>query len=221
MFVEPRNYAFLFDLDGVLVDTARFHFIAWRRLANDLGFDFTAEENEALKGVGRVESLQLILTWGKKELDAKAFDEALIKKNRWYLEMVNELSEDDLLPGAKGFLETTKAAGICTGLGSASKNAKQIINQLKINHLLDVIVDGTAVSKSKPDPEVFLKGAQFLNVPPANCVVFEDAVAGVEAARAANMKCIGISNDPAGLAADLVVPDLAALSLNSVKQLFA
>lgn len=221
MSVKPNKYAFLFDLDGVLVDTARFHFIAWRRLANELGFDFTEEENEALKGVGRVESLHLILNWGNKALDDQKFQEALTKKNSWYLEMVNDLSSSDLLLGAKDFLEATKSAGISTGLGSASKNARQIINHLEINHLLDVIVDGTQVSRSKPDPEVFLKGAAQLAVSAINCVVFEDAIAGIQAARSANMKCVGISNDLTALPADIVVPNLAALNLNSVKQLFA
>lgn len=220
MTPATNQFAFLFDLDGVLVDTARFHFVAWRRLANAHGIDFGKEQNELLKGVGRKESLEKILSWGGKSLEPAAFQEAMNQKNDWYLALVDELGPDDLLPGALTFLKEARTAGIKTALGSASKNAKRILDRLDIASLLDAVIDGTHVTRSKPDPEVFLKGAEALGVDPRSCVVFEDAVAGIAAARAAGMKCVGIAEEPGTLEADIEVKDLSALTpANALKLL--
>ena len=214
-----KRVAFLFDLDGVIVDSARFHYVAWKRLANSLGVDFDEARNEQLKGVSRVESLNLILQWGNKSLDDQAFQAAMDQKNQWYLELVTTLTQKDLLPGSLAFLEETKAKGIAIALGSASKNAPMILDQLQITSLFDAVIDGNKVTQSKPNPEVFLKGAEAVQVDPVRCVVFEDAPAGVEAAHAGGMKCVGISPNQNGLSADIVVSNLAQITVNDVIRL--
>ncbi|HMG08257.1 MAG TPA: beta-phosphoglucomutase, partial [Mucilaginibacter sp.] len=183
--------ACIFDLDGVIVDTAIYHYKAWKRLANELGFDFTEHDNEQLKGVSRMRSLEIVLQCGgvtKTEAEQKLL---AAQKNAWYMEMVNQMTPAEILPGAREFVESCRAAGIKTALGSASKNSMTILNKLNIAQLFDAIIDGNKVSKAKPDPEVFLKGAEELGVEPKYCVVFEDAIAGVEAAKAGGMKAIG------------------------------
>lgn len=199
--------AFIFDLDGVLVDTAVFHYQAWRRLANDkLGFDISHEFNETLKGISRMDSLDRILALQDVQFsDAEKTDLATLK-NEWYLELVQQMTPADLLPGVVLFLEQTRAAGIKIGLGSVSKNAKLILERVEILHWFDVIIDGTKISRSKPDPEVFLKGAQELGFDNADCVVFEDAVAGIEAAKRAHMRTVGIGQPSVLTHADLVLP---------------
>src|SRR5690554_538890 len=184
--------ACIFDLDGVLVDTAVYHYKAWRRLANELGFDFKEEENEELKGVNRLKSLELILGWGGVQKTSEEIELLAEKKNEWYLEMIASMQPEELLPGSREFLEELKAEGIKIALGSASKNAKIILDKTNISHLFDAIVDGNMVKASKPDPEVFLLGAKLLNMGPKECVVFEDAISGVEAAIAGGMKVIGV-----------------------------
>jgi len=209
--ITPDQVGFLFDLDGVLVDTARFHFQAWRQLAQELGSDFTEAQNEQLKGVSRKESLEKILSWGGISLNERDFEHFMALKNEWYLELVRTLTPDDILPGAEAFLIEARKQGIAIALGSASKNAVLILEQLKIDHLLDAVIDGTQVEKSKPHPEVFLKGAQALGKEPVHCVVFEDAVAGIEAAKAGGMRSIGIGTDDNLGAADLVRASLAEI----------
>jgi beta-phosphoglucomutase len=186
--------AFIFDLDGVVVDTAKFHFVAWQRLAAGLDIAFAKAENEQLKGVSRVGSLEKILEWGNKTLDQKTFDEKLIQKNNEYLEMVETLTQEDILPGVHDFILQLKAAGQPIALGSASKNARPILKKLGIFDLFDTIVDGTNVTKAKPDPEVFLKACDQLEMPAANAVVFEDSQAGIQAANTAGMISIGLGN---------------------------
>ncbi|BAO54424.1 beta-phosphoglucomutase [Nonlabens marinus] len=186
--------AFIFDLDGVVVDTAKFHFVAWQRLAVSLGINFTEEENEQLKGVSRVRSLEKILKWGNKEIDQKTFEEKLIQKNEEYLEMVETLTQEDILPGVHDFLLRLRESEQPIALGSASKNARPILKKLGIYDLFDAIVDGTDVSKAKPDPEVFLNACQLLNMPAKNAVVFEDSIAGVQAANNAGMISIGLGD---------------------------
>lgn len=211
--------AFLFDLDGVLVDTAKFHYQAWRKLAQELGGDFTHEQNEQLKGVSRKESLLKILEWCKIDLSEEQINHYMNMKNEWYLEFVTTLTPNDILPGAKAFLEQAKELGIKTALGSASKNAKLILKQLHIDHLLDAVIDGTSVTNSKPHPEVFLKGATATGVKPENCVVFEDAISGVAAAKAGKMKCVGIGEKAALPEADVVVTSLDKITVEEALDL--
>lgn len=215
----PKASAFLFDLDGVLVDTARFHFEAWRRLARELGGDFSEEQNEQLKGVSRKESLDKILDWCSIDLSNDQKEHYMKLKNEWYLELVKTLTPKDILPGAQAFLENAISKGVKTALGSASKNAPLILIQLNIDHLLHAIIDGNTVIHSKPHPEVFLNGAKALGVDPSRCVVFEDAVAGVQAAKAGGMKCVGIGEKDALEGADSVVPSLSKITVEEALNL--
>lgn len=211
--------ACLFDLDGVLVDTAIYHYQAWKRLANTLGFDFTETQNEQLKGVSRVESLNKILAWGNV---SKTEDEKLALatlKNTWYVDMINKMTPAEVLPGTVDFLTAIHKAGYKLALGSASKNSGIILEKTNLTHFFDEIVDGNMVTKSKPDPEVFLKGAELLGFKPSECVVFEDAVAGVEAAKSANMKAIGIGEKNVLTDADLVVSGLDKLTVRDLERL--
>jgi beta-phosphoglucomutase len=184
--------ACLFDLDGVVVDTAKYHYLAWNRLANSLGFNFTEKDNERLKGVSRMRSLEILLSVGKVNPSEKEKLKMAKEKNDWYVEYISKLDESEILPGVKEFLIELRQNGIKIALGSASKNSMIILNNLNLTSYFDAIIDGNKVSKAKPDPEVFLLGARELNVQPSECVVFEDAQAGIDAAKAANMKVIGI-----------------------------
>ncbi|MDB5139157.1 MAG: Beta-phosphoglucomutase [Mucilaginibacter sp.] len=211
--------ACIFDLDGVIVDTAVYHYKAWKRLANELGFDFTEEDNEKLKGVSRVRSLQLILQWGGVTKTDAEQEELATTKNDWYVEMISHMTPAEILPGAKEFLLACRAAEIKTALGSASKNSMTILDKINLTPLFDTIVDGNMVSKPKPDPEVFLKGAELLNVAASDCVVFEDAIAGVEAAINGRMKVVGIGSPQVLINADLVVNGLNEMTLEKLKNL--
>src|ERR1700759_656959 len=200
--------ACIFDLDGVIVDTAIYHYKAWKRLANSLGFDFTEEQNEQLKGVSRVRSLELILGWGGVTKTPAEQEVLATQKNTWYVDMISHMTPAEILPGAKEFLEACRAAGLKTALGSASKNSMMILEKINLVDMFDAVIDGNKVSKAKPDPEVFLKGAEAVGVPPAQCVVFEDAIAGIEAAIAGGMKSVGIGSPDTLGKADLVVSGL-------------
>ena len=184
--------AVIFDLDGVLVDTAVFNYQAWKRLAKQFDFDFTEVENEQLKGVSRVDSLNLILKWANKEVPTQEKEQLAALKNTWYLELVENMRNGDVLPGTIDVLTYLKAKNKKIALGSASKNAIRILEKTGILHYFDAIIDGNAVKNSKPDPEVFLKAAAEVGVAPAASVVLEDAQAGIEAARAANMQVIAV-----------------------------
>ena len=193
---------FLFDLDGVIVDTAVFHFQAWRRLAQKLGGDFTEEQNEQLKGVSRVDSLNKIIEWTRATVSDEEFQTLMVEKNEWYLELVQGLGPQDALPGALNFLQTAYDQGIKIALGSASKNAPMILEKLGITPLFTAIIDGNNVVNGKPHPEVFLKGAEALGLEPSECVVFEDSIAGVQAAKTGGMSSVGIG-DAETLQADI------------------
>lgn len=187
----------IFDLDGVLVDSAKYHYLAWRRLAHTLGFDFKVEDSHATKGVNRLASLEIVLSIGGVQ-DQFTNDEKLAmaeQKNKWYLEYINQIDETELLPNVRELLEDLREHSIKIALGSASKNARLILRNCKIESLFDVVVDGNMVHRAKPDPEVFLVAASLAGSPAASCVVFEDAQAGVEAALSAGMKCVGICLD--------------------------
>lgn len=211
--------ACIFDLDGVIVDTAVYHYKAWKRLANELGFDFTEHDNEKLKGVSRMASLDLILQWGGITKTEAEKEELATRKNNWYVDMISHMTPDEVLPGAVEFLESCRNAGLKTALGSASKNSVTILEKTGIAHLFDAVIDGNKVSKPKPDPEVFLKGAEELNTPPANCVVFEDAIAGVEAAIAGGMKVVGIGSPDVLGEANLVVKGLNEMTIEKLKNI--
>jgi beta-phosphoglucomutase len=211
--------ACIFDLDGVIVDTAVYHYKAWKRLANSLGFDFTEHQNEQLKGVSRVRSLQLILGWGGVTKTEEEQEQLATQKNTWYMEMVNQMNPDEILPGAKEFLKACRAVGLKTALGSASKNSMTILDKIGITDMFDAVIDGNKVSKAKPDPEVFLAGAQALGVQPEECVVFEDAIAGVEAALAGDMKVVGIGSPDVLTGANLVIKGLDEMTLDKLYKL--
>lgn len=211
--------ACIFDLDGVIVDTAVYHYQAWKRLAHELGFDFTEHQNEQLKGVSRVRSLELILGWGSVIKTEAERTELATRKNEWYVDMINRMQPSEILPGAKEFLQAAKAAGLKTALGSASKNSSIILEKVGLLPLFDAIVDGNHVAASKPDPEVFLKGAAALGLPPEACVVFEDAIAGVQAAKAGSMKVVGIGSPDVLTEADLVIPGLHEMTLEKLQAL--
>jgi len=211
--------ACIFDLDGVIVDTAVYHYKAWKRLANELGFDFSEEANEKLKGVSRVRSLELILQWGGVTKTKAEQDELAAKKNAWYVDMISHMTPAEILPGAKEFVEDCRQAGLKIALGSASKNSGMILEKVGITHLFDAVIDGNKVSKAKPDPEVFLKGAEELGIASADCVVFEDAIAGIEAAINGGMKSVGIGSPEVLGKADLVVSGLNEMSLEKLNTL--
>jgi beta-phosphoglucomutase len=186
--------AVIFDLDGVIVDTAKYHYLAWRKLANKLGFDFTEEQNELLKGVSRVKSLEILLEIGGVTLSDAEKEQYMFEKNENYLSYITKMDQSELLPNMKSILEHLKNKGVSIALGSASKNAKLILDTTDITSYFDAIVDGNKVSAAKPDPEVFLFAAQLLNKNPDECIVGEDAQAGIQAANDAKMMSIGIGD---------------------------
>lgn len=184
--------AFIFDLDGVIVDTAKYHFIAWQRLAKKLDINFTEKENEQLKGVSRVKSLEKILSWGNKSISDELFQQLMDEKNKDYLNLISKMDEKEILPGVKDFLVTLKENSHPIALGSASKNARTILKAVNLLDMFDAIVDGNHVEKGKPNPEVFLKACAQLGVEPKHAVVFEDSIAGIQAANTGGMLSIGI-----------------------------
>jgi beta-phosphoglucomutase len=208
--------ACIFDMDGVIVDTAKFHFKAWQRLADSLGIPFTEHQNEQLKGVSRVDSLEKILSWGNLELNSQKKIELMELKNKWYLDFVEEVTPADMLPGTFEFLTACKAHNVKVALGSSSKNAILILEKLEIIHLFDSIVDGNKITLSKPNPEVFLRAAREMELAPADCVVFEDAISGVEAAKAGGFRCVGIGDENILAKADRVVDSLASIQLSEL-----
>ncbi len=211
--------ACIFDLDGVIVDTAKYHYLAWKRLCNELGFDFTEKQNERLKGVSRMDSLEILLELGKVKLSNNDKEKYAALKNDWYKEMVDKMSADEILPGVIDFLTEIRNERILIALGSASKNAVSILNKLNIANFFDVIIDGTKTTKAKPDPQVFLMGAEALGVNASECVVFEDAIAGVEAAKAGGMLCVGIGEPDILNRADIVIAGLHQMKYGRLKEL--
>ena len=186
---------FIFDLDGVIVDTARFHYKAWRDLAAEWGYSLTYKDNEQLKGVSRMNSIQKIADWANKDFSLNELERMAEIKNEYYLNLCDSLGIQDVLPGVLLTIQQCVDRGIKIGVGSASKNAKIVLNKLGIYHLFDTIVDGTMVRYSKPNPEVFIQAANNLNLPASSCVVFEDAQAGIEAAKSAGMFAVGVGFD--------------------------
>ena len=189
-----KNSGFIFDLDGVIVDTAKYHYLAWKKLADQLGIEFTHELNEGFKGVSRRRCLEILLETGNILVSQEQFDAWLTEKNNDYLEYIATMDESEILPGVPKILNYLRERNIPMALGSASKNARPILKKVKLLSYFDVIVDGNNVSKAKPDPQVFLFAAKELNARPENCVVFEDAIAGIQAANSAKMMSIGIGD---------------------------
>lgn len=211
-----KHKACLFDLDGVLVDTAIYHFQAWKNLGKNFDYELSEEQNEELKGVSRVASLDRILTWAKKEASQVEKTAWLIEKNENYLDLISNMNPDEILPGVVAFLQAIKDQGYLIALGSASKNAEIILEKTGLITWFDAIIDGNHVQKSKPDPEVFLKGAEALGVSPEDCIVFEDASAGIEAAKRAGMKSIGIGDPIVLHEANKVIPSFLGVNAGNL-----
>ncbi len=210
---------FIFDLDGVIVDTAKYHYLAWKHLANELGFEFTEEQNEAFKGVSRRRCLEILLELGGIDVDEAQFDKWLFEKNEDYLSYIAKMDESEILPDVPKVLDYLKERQIPMALGSASKNAIPILKKVKLLSYFDTVVDGTQVSRAKPDPEVFLIASEKIGVPPERCVVFEDAIAGIEAANAANMISVGIGEKETLSGAKYIFRDFTEIELDFIKQL--
>jgi beta-phosphoglucomutase len=206
----------IFDLDGVIVDTAKYHFLAWSALANELGIPFNEQDNERLKGVSRMASFEIILELGNRTMSDTEKEACCQKKNDLYVSYIQKLKTEELLPGVREFLTDARADGYKIALGSASKNAPLILERLGITDLFDAIIDGTMVDKAKPNPEVFLRGAQAMGVEPENCVVFEDAVAGIQAAHNGGMLAIGIGSPDILTEAEKVVPGFQNVKARSL-----
>lgn len=208
---------YIFDLDGVIVDTAKYHYLAWKKLAEELGIDFTQEHNELLKGVSRIRSLEIILKLGNKTISDADFDHFLIQKNKDYLLYIDKMDETEILPGVLETLNFIKEEGGKIVLGSASKNAKPILEKVGLMDYFDAIVDGNDVSKAKPNPEVFILGMEKVSSKPEECVVFEDSVAGIQAANIAGMTSIGIGSKEVLHEAKFVFKDFTEMDLKELE----
>jgi beta-phosphoglucomutase len=209
--------ACIFDLDGVIVDTARYHFLAWKKLTDQLGINFTEADNERLKGVSRIASLEIILEIGKVKADENQKHEYATRKNRWYVEYISRMTPDEILPGSIAFIKELRNAGIRVAIGSASKNTPMILERVGISDLFDAVADGNIVKRAKPDPEVFIKAAELVDIKPERCVVFEDAVAGVQAAINAGMMCIGVGSPEILQKAHFVISGLNEMNLMKLR----
>jgi len=204
--------AALFDLDGVIVDTAKYHYLAWKRLADELGAPFGEKDNLRLKGVGRMRCMDIILELGGLSMAEAEKERQAARKNAWYVEYVSAIGRDEILPGAEAYLESLRERGLGIALGSASRNAPLILKRLGLAGLFDAVIDGTIVSRSKPDPEIFLAGAAALGTEPGSCAVFEDSEAGIEAAKRGGMYAVGIGAPEELRGADMVVRGLYELA---------
>ena len=209
----------LFDMDGVIVDSAKHHFTAWKMLADELSIPFTLEDNKFLKGLSRIDSLEKILSLGLLELNSNTKLQLMEKKNSTYLDLVRSMDEQEILPGVKDLILELKSEGVGVCLGSSSKNATVILKNLNLFNLFDGVVDGNHITLSKPDPEVFLKGAEILGVSPSECVVFEDAASGIEAALSGGFFALGIGDAAELSRADSVVSDLCGMTLKKLNQI--
>ena len=212
--------ACIFDLDGVVVDTAKYHYLAWKRLASEMGYEFLEKDNERLKGVSRMDSLNILLELAGIRLDAQEKVRLADKKNQWYLEYIRKMTPDEILPGAKELLEELRLHNIKVALGSASKNAPLILERIGLANHFDAILDGNSVSVAKPAPDIFLVAAKALVELPEHCIVFEDAEAGIDAAISAGMRCVGIGSPDNLGRANLVIPNLKQFTYDNLKDYF-
>lgn len=209
----------LFDLDGVIVDTAKYHYLAWKDLADQLGINFTEKDNERLKGVSRMRSFEIILEIGNRSMTTEEKEHYCKLKNEQYLQYIMQLKREEILPGVKEFLESSRKNGYRIALGSASKNSMLILERLGLLDDFDEIIDGTKVSSAKPDPEVFLKGAESLGLTASECIVFEDSAAGIEAAHRGGMKAVGIGTFENLPEADVLIPGFAGAAMEDLEEL--
>jgi beta-phosphoglucomutase len=207
----------IFDLDGVIVDTAKFHYTAWKSLSEKLHIPFSDDENEKLKGVGRSESLDMILSWAKMEMSGSEKEVLLKEKNDHYCKLISKMHASDILPGVMNFLNLAKASKLKLAIGSSSRNAPVILKSVGLYDFFDVIVDGNKITNSKPDPEVFNKAASELGLEKSECIVFEDALSGVESAINAGIKCIGVGDSDILKNADIVIPGFENQDLSLLK----
>lgn len=210
---------FIFDLDGVIVDTAKYHYLAWKNLADELGIPFTEEDNEHFKGVSRKRCLEILLEMGNLTLPQSEFDQLLVEKNEDYLSYIEQMDESEILPDVPKILNYLREKNIPMALGSASKNARAILEKVNLTDYFLTVVDGTQVTAAKPDPQVFLIAAQRLGTAPDACVVFEDALAGIEAANRANMLSIGIGEADTLTDAKHVFRDFTEISIEFIESL--
>jgi beta-phosphoglucomutase len=211
--------AFIFDLDGVIVDTAKFHFLAWKKLADSLNINFTHEINEQLKGVSRVRSLEIILSQGNVQASQEDKNNWLVQKNEDYLAFVHQMDKSEILPRVEEVLQFLKTNNQYVVLGSASKNARPILEKVNILHYFDALVDGNDVTNAKPDPEVFLQGANQVQVAYKDAIVFEDSVAGIQAANVAGMTSVGIGEKEVLHESDFCFRDFTEMSNDFIMQL--
>ncbi|MBT8234723.1 MAG: beta-phosphoglucomutase [Bacteroidia bacterium] len=214
-----NNKAFIFDLDGVIVDTAKYHYQAWKKLADELGIPFTESDNERFKGVSRRRCLEILLEIGNTSLSESEFESCLVRKNEDYLAYIETMNEEEILPGVPEVLDHLKQRKVPMALGSASKNARVILEKVGLLSYFQAIVDGTQVTAAKPDPEVFLQAADLLNAENDKCIVFEDAQAGIEAANKAGMTSIGIGEKEILGHADYVFKDFDEMGIDWLNKL--
>lgn len=207
----------IFDLDGVLTDTSRYHYLAWKHISDDMGVYFDGVINERLKGVDRTTSLEIILERSAIEYTLEEKRKIADTKNEYYLKLISEISQADLYPGVNELLEEIKAKKIKTALGSASKNASIIIKKLGIEHYLDGIVDANLINKGKPDPEIFITAADMIGLKYEECAVIEDSVAGITAAKSAGMIAVGIGKKEYLSDADIVYPNIKDMKLYDIE----
>lgn len=210
---------YIFDLDGVIVDTAKYHYNAWRKLANTLGFDISEEQNENLKGVSRTESLEYILTLGNLHFSEDEKTKMAILKNSWYVDSISNMNESELLPGSAELIKEIKLLGLKVSLGSASKNALRILEATGLIEYFDAIIDGTKTTESKPHPQVFLMGAEALNLDPKECIVFEDSLNGVKAAKKGGFVSIGVGDKDVLKESDYVISSLEGVTVDSLNNI--
>jgi beta-phosphoglucomutase len=185
--------AVIFDLDGVITDTAEFHYLGWQRLADEVGIPFDRDANEALRGLSRRESLLAML--GDREVSDDELEAMMDRKNGYYVDLLGEMGPDDALPGAVDLVEDARARGLAVAIGSSSKNARLVLDKLELADRFDAIADGHSVEEAKPAPDLFLEAARLLGADPATCIVVEDAASGVDAALAAGMMAVGVGPD--------------------------
>ena len=212
-----KHKGLIFDLDGVLVNTAKYHYLAWKQLADELGIPFTEADNERFKGVSRMTCMNILLDLGHKTMSEEEKVYYANKKNDILKDYISKLDESEVFPGVKNFLQDARDKGYLISLGSASKNAPMILERLNLTSYFDQIVDGTTVSKAKPDPEVFLQGAKRLGVPPVECIVFEDAVAGIEAAHAGDMAAVGVGSKELLPEADINILTFDGITIDNIE----
>ena len=206
----------IFDLDGVIVSTDNCHYLAWKRMADEEGIAFDRTVNERLRGVSRMESLEIILERAEKTYSDEEKLELASRKNAYYVELIGSLTEGDILPGALETLSLLKARGVKVAIGSSSRNTPIILRQIGLSDAFDAVADGNAIQNSKPDPEVFLLAASLLGLEPKNCLVVEDADAGIEAALAGGMRALGVGSAARNSRATFAAQDLKQADLNAI-----